>query len=139
MLKKEYKKDDLTVIWKPELCYHSKNCVKNLPEVFRSNDKPWIQPEHAEIEEIKATIKKCPSGALSYNHKGEEPHEKKNDMADIETMKDGPVLVKGNFTLKVGGEMKDTGSQVVALCRCGASDNKPFCDGSHKGAGFKAD
>ena len=53
--------------------------------------------------------------------------------------KDGPLLLKGNITL-FGGSGRDAwrGSQ-VALCRCGASENKPFCDGQHKHVGFKSD
>ena len=139
MLKKEYKKGDLTIIWKPELCYHSKNCVNNLPEVFKNKEKPWIQPENADIESIKKTIGKCPSGALSYNHKGEQAHEIDNEMAEIETVKNGPVMIKGKFSLKVGGQIKEIDSRAIALCRCGQSNNKPLCDGSHKKAGFEAD
>jgi uncharacterized Fe-S cluster protein YjdI len=62
----EFKKDRLTVIWKPERCQHAGICVKMLPQVYRPGQRPWIQAENASVEELKAQIGSCPSGALSY-------------------------------------------------------------------------
>ncbi len=62
----KYKKDDLTVIWKPELCIHSGICAKGLQAVFNPRRRPWIDLSQAEKEQIKEQIKKCPSGALSF-------------------------------------------------------------------------
>ena len=137
-MKKEYQEGDLTVVWKPGLCFHSKNCVKGLPRVFNPDQKPWIQTEHASEEELATTINKCPSGALSYRWRSDKS-KNSSDMVEIETMKDGPVIIKGKVKLTVGGVKKDHDSEVTALCRCGASSNKPFCDGAHKSAGFQAE
>jgi len=63
---KEYKKNDLTIVWKPKLCIHAGVCVKLLPNVYRPKDKPWIKPENASSQEIIEQIKACPSGALTY-------------------------------------------------------------------------
>lgn len=63
---KEYTNGDITVIWKPELCIHSGICVKTLPQVYNPKERPWVKPENATTEELKAQISKCPSGALSY-------------------------------------------------------------------------
>ncbi|QQS40092.1 MAG: (4Fe-4S)-binding protein [Acidobacteriota bacterium] len=63
---KEYTNGEITVIWKPELCAHSGNCVRGLPEVFKPGERPWINIGEASSEEIKRTIDTCPSGALSY-------------------------------------------------------------------------
>ncbi|MEZ4809786.1 MAG: (4Fe-4S)-binding protein [Allomuricauda sp.] len=63
---KEYKKGDLTIVWKPEKCIHSGVCVKTLPAVYRPKEKPWIKPENASVEALKAQINACPSGALGY-------------------------------------------------------------------------
>jgi uncharacterized Fe-S cluster protein YjdI len=138
-MKKEYKRGDLTVVWKPDLCFHSKNCVRGLPKVFNPNQKPWIQTEHASEQELAEVIDRCPSGALSYQWKGMAKNSNSHEMVEIETMKNGPVIVKGKVKLKIGGEEKEHDSEVTALCRCGASSKKPFCDGSHKSAGFLAD
>lgn len=62
----EYTNGEVTVVWQPEICIHSANCVKNLPTVFKPKEKPWIRVENASSEEIMNAIDKCPSGALSY-------------------------------------------------------------------------
>ncbi|NJP94706.1 CDGSH iron-sulfur domain-containing protein [Nonomuraea sp. FMUSA5-5] len=52
---------------------------------------------------------------------------------------DGPLLVRGPFELVTqDGEVIPAGRATVALCRCGRSSTKPFCDGSHKATGFRA-
>jgi len=136
-MKKEYRNGSTTVIWKPELCYHSKNCVRNLPDVFDPNEKPWIRAERATERELRATIDKCPSGALSYKVDGET--EETDQSAVIEVMTNGPVLVKGSLRLKRGEREESLDQKVIALCRCGSSKNKPYCDGTHSKIGFVAD
>jgi uncharacterized Fe-S cluster protein YjdI len=61
-----YSNGEITIIWKPEICIHSRNCFTGLPNVFDPRRKPWIEIDNATTEEIIAQIKKCPSGALSY-------------------------------------------------------------------------
>ncbi len=61
-----YTNGEVTIIWKPNLCSHSANCVRGLPAVFNNRERPWINPEGATTEEIIAQVEKCPSGALSY-------------------------------------------------------------------------
>jgi uncharacterized Fe-S cluster protein YjdI len=63
---KEYVKDDLVVIWKPDLCIHCGNCAKSLPQVFKPREKPWIQLEGSDVNTIRSVVAACPSGALSY-------------------------------------------------------------------------
>ena len=65
-VKKEYTNGEVTIVWQSELCKHSGNCVRGLPEVFQVKEKPWIKPENASSEQIMEQVKKCPSGALSY-------------------------------------------------------------------------
>ncbi len=62
---KKYKKDDLEVVWQPDLCIHSGVCARGLPKVFDPKRKPWIDLDQAEKEKIIAQVKACPSGALS--------------------------------------------------------------------------
>ena len=66
MIKKEYTNGEITVVWKPELCAHAGVCVKTLPQVYKPDEKPWIQIENATSEELKNQVTQCPSGALSY-------------------------------------------------------------------------
>lgn len=131
-----YQKDELTVYWKPALCMHSKKCWKNLPAVFKPTEKKWIQLENASIEAIKNQVDQCPSGALSYNKNQSQMHEEKKEL-EISISKNGPILIDGNVRIATAnGEIIKKSK--VALCRCGASNNKPFCDGQHNKVGFKA-
>ena len=63
---KHYSNGELTVVWKPGLCIHSGICVKTLPQVYNTKERPWVKPENASTEELMEQIRKCPSGALSY-------------------------------------------------------------------------
>jgi uncharacterized Fe-S cluster protein YjdI len=136
---KNYKaKDGLTVVWKPNLCIHAAECVKRLPQVYNPREKPWIKTENASAEELKEQIKACPSGALSFiSEKKDEGGE--HIKTKVEVLTDGPLLIHGHLTIKdsKGNELEKTAS--TAFCRCGASSNKPFCDGSHRKIAFKAD
>ncbi len=137
-ISKEYTNGDLTVVWKPKLCIHAAECVKALPQVYNPDEKPWIKAENASPEELMAQIKKCPSGALTYRLKGEEQNDNKpTDTFKMEIMTNGPLLAHGNITLssEKGEEMLE--NKVTAFCRCGASNNKPFCDGQHKKINFQ--
>ena len=62
---KEYSNGEVTIVWQAAKCTHSGNCVKNLPQVFKPREKPWIHPNNASSQEIIDTVNKCPSGALS--------------------------------------------------------------------------
>jgi len=135
--KKEYSNGEVTIVWKPELCIHSANCVKGLPGVFDTKKRPWINAEGATTGEIINQVKKCPSGALAtyMNEKGSSQSEWKQ--VKISVAKDGPILINGPVHIENDkGEKFETG-QSYALCRCGGSKNKPFCDGSHITIGFK--
>ncbi|MET1258204.1 (4Fe-4S)-binding protein [Flagellimonas sp. DF-77] len=132
---KEYTTDGLTVIWKPKKCIHAEICVKTLPEVYDPNGKPWIQPEHASVDALKAQIDKCPSGALTYRVDGEtatvDTHE-----TSCTVVANGPLLVSGTLQVTLADGSTETKKRSTAFCRCGASENKPYCDGTHNKIGF---
>ncbi|WKD84705.1 hypothetical protein KCTC32516_00039 [Polaribacter huanghezhanensis] len=65
-LKKTYSNEEITVVWQPEMCTHSKKCWKGLLEVFDPREKPWIKLDGATNEQVKNQINQCPSKALSY-------------------------------------------------------------------------
>jgi uncharacterized Fe-S cluster protein YjdI len=134
---KEYSKGDLTVVWKPKKCVHSAICVHTLPKVYDPNKKPWIELENATIDELKSQINKCPSGALTYTMKEETKNsEEETNNTRVEIMTNGPLLVHGNLEVKDASGKTESKSGVTALCRCGASANKPYCDGAHKKIDF---
>jgi len=137
---KHYTNGEITITWKPNQCIHSKLCWTGLAEVFNPRERPWIKMDAATTASIIAQVEKCPSGALSY-FRNEEKIENKNPEVDVDTIVEvsanGPLLVYGNITIKNknGEEIKK--NKVTALCRCGASANKPYCDGTHVKIGFK--
>jgi uncharacterized Fe-S cluster protein YjdI len=138
VLKKKYAKENLTVIWQPDLCMHSTKCFKGLPEVFNTARNPWINMDGARIEEIIKQVDKCPSGALSY-HVDKAEH-KKNTLSDrtatVDVSHNGPILINGPIEIKYKGKRELKESKIIALCRCGSSNNKPYCDGTHRKKGF---
>ena len=135
---KEYSKGDFTIIWKPKTCIHAATCVKTLPEVYDPNGKPWIKPENASVEALKAQIDNCPSGALGYRVKGAASAEELQSGPTKVTVKaNGPLLVHGNLSVTDPDGQEHQKEKITAFCRCGASENKPYCDGKHNKIGFE--
>ena len=136
---KKYSNGEVTIVWKPGMCMHSAICFNGLGEVFDPQKKPWITPEKSTTEKIIDQVKKCPSGALSYylnRDEGDEPVKVEAETI-VETAPNGPLMVYGNVTIKDSKGNLTRKNNVTAFCRCGASSNKPFCDGSHKRIGFE--
>ena len=134
-IKKEYKNDDITVVWQSHLCIHDKSCWKGLGKVFRPLKRPWVKMEGASNEEIINQINKCPSGALTYykNEDNMENQETTNENIDVKVIPGGPLMVMGNCEVTLGDGSKVIRETRSTYCRCGLSANKPFCDGKHKG------
>lgn len=115
-------------------CVHSRNCVLGRPDVFVPNVKgEWIHPERAAPEEVAALAANCPSGAITYERLDGGANESPPLVNVIRIRENGPLAMHAPLT--IGGI--DAGFRAT-LCRCGASKNKPFCDGSHAPAGFIA-
>jgi uncharacterized Fe-S cluster protein YjdI len=96
---KEYTNNEVTVVWEAEKCIHSAICVKNLPNVFLPNEKSWIKIDAASTEDLVSTIKKCPSGALSFYMNNEDEKTSESLETKVEVLENGPLLVYG--TVKV--------------------------------------
>jgi CDGSH-type Zn-finger protein/ferredoxin len=148
--RKSYVGKGITIHDNRKICSHAAECVNNLPSVFKQNARPWINPNAAETEEeeeeIINTIRKCPSGALSYSIDGIEYRDQNERKPLITVSKGGPYLVTGGIDL-IGDNnnnnniqwMEGSSKEHYTLCRCGASNNKPFCDGMHRVINFKDD
>jgi uncharacterized Fe-S cluster protein YjdI len=134
---KEYSNEDITVVWKPRTCIHSKKCWKDLLQVFDPRKKPWINMEGATTAEIKKQVEACPSGALSYRSNKAGDHEEVHLETKVEALENGPLLVYGTLNITNSDGSTDKRNKTTAFCRCGASQNKPYCDGAHVQAGFK--
>jgi uncharacterized Fe-S cluster protein YjdI len=138
-MEKKYSNKDITVVWKPNACIHSAICWHGLLEVFDPRKKPWINLEAADTERIIAQIEKCPSGALSWvkNEAGKPEVEQVDVETIVETIPNGPLMVYGNIAVKDAAGNETHKNKVTAFCRCGASGNKPYCDGTHQKIGFE--
>lgn len=134
---KEYTNGELTVVWKPGKCIHAGVCVKMLPKVYDPKAKPWIKAENAATEELKAQISKCPSAALSYKMKESDDQEAQSLETKVEVLENGPLLVYGTLNVTHKNGSSETKNKTTAFCRCGLSNNKPYCDGAHVKEGFK--
>lgn len=136
---KHYSNGEVTVVWKPNMCIHSEKCFHGLPGVFNPNQRPWVNVEAANSEEIVNQIKQCPSGALSYFNNKEEEKKEKADTGSvhIQPAPNGPLILKGTCVIVGPDGKEEVRENMTAFCRCGASENKPFCDGSHKKIGFQ--
>lgn len=118
------------------ICAHAGYCTDNLASVFKLGQEPWIDPNGAATEEIIETIKRCPSGALSYTVDRVE-HRDQDRQPMVTVTKNGPYAITGGIELLEQPLGEGASTEHYTLCRCGGSKNKPFCDGSHWHLGFK--
>lgn len=131
-----YGDERFNVLWDATRCIHTANCLRGLPEVFDTRARPWISIDQAAPEEIAATIRTCPTGALRYGGTGIGP-EQPDEPPTIDLVPSGPLYVRGRTRVTDADGRVVTEEHRVALCRCGASANKPFCDNSHRRIGFE--
>ena len=117
------------------LCSVAEHCHKELETVFNVQRTPWIDPDGDTLEQIRASIEKCPSGALSYSIDGQSPPDTEREPA-ITIEKNGPLRITGGIEFKDANWGQGASREHYTLCRCGASKNKPFCDGTHAAIGF---
>ncbi len=145
---RKYSNKDITVHWKPAKCIHATICYRELIEVFNPRNRPWVNMDGASTEKILDIVRRCPTDALTYewNEAGkasDKPPESGlseksgrkeafNKQAEIRIMKNGPYVVEGDFEIigSHGNQLKQM--HITSFCRCGASGEMPFCDGTHR-------
>lgn len=133
--RRAYPGDAVTVTFDGARCLHAARCVQGLPAVFDTTRRPWIVPDGASAEAVAEVVRRCPSGALRYELHGGEP-EAPAVPTRVSARPGEPVWLRGALEI-------DTGDGVVAerraaLCACGASANRPYCDGTGDCGGWKA-
>jgi len=128
----------IDITWDGRLCIHIAECGKSKGELFVSGRQPWCQPNLASTDDVKEIIRRCPSGALSFRDKqdprGDEAAAGENT---VHVVYNGPYYVRGELHLDGSEANMPAAKFRVALCRCGQSKRKPFCDNSHSQAGFE--
>ncbi len=140
---KDFPGKEITVHFNKLQCAAAGECAAGLPSVFHhggivriATGQPWVQPDREDAEQIIDVIRRCPSGALRYTYKGETGPDS-TEPTGIRIRRDGPYEVEGEMPLRTTFWSEGATRQIYALCRCGASGNKPFCDGSHFRVKFK--
>lgn len=133
---KNYTGQAITVHDNRSICVHSEKCIKGLGSVFNVKNRPWINPDAATVAQIIEAVNRCPSGALTYTL-ADAAAEDAPPLASIRIAPNGPYVIRGQAELKDVALAQGAPADRYTLCRCGASKNKPFCDGAHHHSGFK--
>ena len=136
MALRDYVGKSVTIHYDAQRCIHAKECVHGAPGVFDPDAKPWIQPDNATVEHLVAVVSRCPTGALTLHSSDGSALEPPPERNVASVMPRGPIYLRGRITVPGGDHATLVEYTRVALCRCGASANKPFCDGSHTRNGF---
>lgn len=135
---REYRNDAIAVQWSPEYCIHTARCIMAQPEVFDPARRPWVMLDGAAADDIAEAVLRCPTGALHFTRLDGGAKEEEGGETYAVPVTNGPLFISGpiRVTDAQGNIIRE--DTRVALCRCGASANKPFCDGTHRAIGFKS-
>jgi len=133
----QYEGEQADVQWNERLCIHNGECSRAHGDLFVGGRKPWCQPDVTSADEVVEIIERCPTGALTCERKDGGTVESVDAENTVTVANDGPLYVRGDLEIEgVGDDYPGTRFR-AALCRCGRSKNKPFCDNSHIDAGFR--
>ncbi|GGM81286.1 (4Fe-4S)-binding protein [Dactylosporangium sucinum] len=123
--KKAYEGQSITVTFEARRCLHAAECVRGLPEVFDTGQRPWIRPDGAEAERLAEVVRRCPSGALQYElvDGGAEAPDRPTQITRDST---GQLIVRGE--LRVNTSQGARAETRAVLCGCGQSRLQPYCD-----------
>ena len=133
---RRYADNAIEISYDAHRCIHAAECIRGLPTVFDTERRPWIDPSGAGPDEIANVIARCPSGALHFKRRDGGRSETPQLPTTIVPTPGGPYYVRGLIQLRSADGSSVFKEVRMALCRCGQSHNKPFCDNSHLYAGF---
>jgi uncharacterized Fe-S cluster protein YjdI len=136
-VKKAYANDQVVVTWEPAYCIHVADCLNGLPAVFDAWRRPWIDVDKASPDEIAEVVTRCPTGALHFRRLDGGDQEAGSSDVTVQLRSNGPLFLRGNIRIEDASGHLIREDTRVALCRCGGSGNKPFCDGTHRTIGFR--
>ena len=136
--RRKYRGRAIDVSYDVRRCIHASECVRGLPQTFNRQHVPWIEPDKSPPADVAEVIMRCPSGALRFERKDAGLPEPIPATNTLTLVPDGPLYVRGEIkVISPQGEMLHRDTR-IALCRCGNSNNKPFCDNSHIASEFKS-
>lgn len=126
----------ITVHFNRAICSGAGECVRGLPAVLVSGAKDWIRPAEASVDEVIDTVRRCPTGALTYSAGGE-VHRRDEPDVTVRIVKNGPYEITGPVDFEAPKWSENASKTCFALCRCGKSANAPFCDYTHGEEGWE--
>lgn len=126
-----YENDTIRVTYDRERCIHAALCVHGLPDVFDTTQRPWVTVDNAAADAVADVVRRCPTGALHYERKDGAPGEPLPVENTALVSRYGPLYVRAEVVLLLNDGTEELHDTRLALCRCGASAHKPFCDGAH--------
>ncbi|EIC22353.1 CDGSH iron-sulfur domain-containing protein [Thiorhodovibrio frisius] len=127
--------NDIEVHFDQSLCIGIGECGRATGDLFQQGRTPWCMPDASTPAEVREIVERCPSGALSYSDKTGGPETPPSENR-ITVISDGPLYATGDLHIEGAPAEKPGLKTRAALCRCGKSQNKPFCDNSHRAAKF---
>jgi uncharacterized Fe-S cluster protein YjdI len=154
---RQYSNGEVTVFWKPSKCIHATTCFRELIEVFNPGRRPWINMEGAPTRRIIEVVNKCPTQAIEWKYNKDldqdslaanntateevtpetlSVHKDEIRPVKVNVMKNGPIVVEGNFKVIGSDGIKLKSMIMTSFCRCGESNSMPYCDGTHRKIGF---
>jgi len=137
MAKRTYEDEHLRILWDSSFCIHSARCIQAGNGTFDPQRRPWVDMSQADIDTIVSAIEACPTGALRYERLDGGVEEHTPATTTIVPFPHGPLFVRGEVEVRDRHGEMFVASPRVALCRCGHSENQPFCDLSHRGSDFR--
>jgi CDGSH-type Zn-finger protein/uncharacterized Fe-S cluster protein YjdI len=132
-----YHGEKIDVTWDAKRCIHEAECLRRLGAVFDRGRRPWVLPDAAPADQVAETITHCPTGALHFIRKDGGAAEAAYPVNTVTPDVDGPLFLRGDIVIETPKREVVLKDMRVALCRCGASKNKPFCDKTHDEIGFQ--
>jgi len=133
----KYAGEEADVTWHGDLCIHIGECGRAKGDLFVGGRKPWCQPDTVSEEDVEDVILRCPTGALSVEKKDGTNPETASAENTVHVAYNGPLFVRGELEIEGAPEEIPGLKYRAALCRCGKSKNKPYCDNSHEAAEFR--
>ena len=133
---KVYQGQGMSVQFNAARCIHAAECVRGLPAVFDPQARPWIQPGKASAEAVVAVVARCPTGALQARYDDGRAAQVLSVRSELRLVADGPHHLRGEIEIRDDSGKALARETRLALCRCGSSGNKPYCDNSHVRNGF---
>ena len=136
--RRTYETDRIRVYWDSSKCIHTARCINAQPQVFDPGKRPWVDVEAADADAVAAAVERCPSGALWYERLDDAPGEEAPQPTVVVPIDDGPLMMRGDLVVHDEAGEEIAAEPRLTICRCGGTNNPPFCDNSHLQRSFRS-